>query len=616
MNAAHGKYLDVDLATESVAEYHIPEAWQASLLGGKGLAARLLVEELPARVDPLGPENLLVFATGPLQGTGVVGAGRHAVLAVSPKTGAVADSYAGGFFGDALARSGFDGVILRNQARTPVALVVANGRGTVVPATDLWGRGTLETEQALCERYPAARVCSIGLAGERLVSQACIISDRTRAVGRPGFGAVMGAKRLKAIVVRGGLQKRLADPRRFARERIAYARTFLGEGWQRFGEYGTGGGVAWLSEQGILPTENFREGTFAAAESIGGERMRDTILVGRDTCAGCPVRCKRIVKTSFAGVEVRPEFGGPEYETLAAFGSLCRNADLPSIALANQLCNDYGLDTISVGVAIAFLMEAHERGLVQEDIAWGDAHALIGMIHAIARREGIGDRLADGLELFAQDLSADFAMTIKGVEIPMHEPRGKKGLGISYATSPRGATHLEGMHDTALEQADACPELGLTSPLDRFSLLDKVGPAILFENVRSFTNSLVTCYFTVHETGSGYNLPALRSLAEAATGLVIDSREMLAIGARAYALVRLLSGRSGHTRDHDVLPPRFSAPLQRGASAGHPIDPAELETAVAAAYTARGFDRRGPTRDTLRDLGLADVEGALSPEET
>ncbi len=606
MKGGFGKYLDVNLTNGTIGDYSIPDAWRKLLIGGKGLAARLLLEELPDRVDPFGPENLLVFATGPFQGTGVVGGGRHAVLAVSPKTGAVADSYAGGHFGHELGRSGYDGIVVRGRAKEPVILTLLDGKAEFVPATDLWGRGTAETETALVERYPGSRVSSIGPAGELLVSQACIINDRSRSAGRPGLGAVMGSKLLKAVVVRGHIEKPLHDPERFKDERAEHAKTYLQDRWKGFGEYGTGSGLVWLSEQGILPTDNFREGTFDQAEAIGGERMHDTILVGRDSCAGCPIRCKRVVKTAFDGIDVLPEFGGPEYETLAAFGSLCHNGDLAAIALANQLCNDYGLDTISVGVAAAFLMEASEKGLVDEEIAWGDPVAMIGVVHAIARREGIGDRIADGLELFAREIGADFAMAIKGAELPMHEPRGKQGMGLSYATSPRGATHLEGMHDSMLERENPCPELGVTQTYSRFTLLDKVEPAIAFENVRSFTNSLVLCCFTMSESGSGYNVPAIRSLVEAATGLAIDAEEMQAIGARAYALVRLLSARAGHTRDVDGLPARFAEPLPRGASAGHPVPTKDMKAAVSDYYKARGYDRHGPTGKTLRALGLGD----------
>lgn len=611
MTGSNGRYLDVDLSSGKVAEYLTPDAWRERLVGGKGIAARILLEELPDRVDPFGPENILVFATGPFQGTAIVGGGRHAVLAVSPKTGAVADSYAGGHFGHELGRSGYDGILVRGRAETPVVLTLLDGKAEIQSASTLWGMGTGEAEEALKARHPGARVSSIGPAGERLVSQACIINDRNRSAGRPGLGAVMGSKLLKAVVIRGHTDKPLHDAERFAHERAAHAKTYLEKRWQGFGEYGTSSGLVWLSEQGILPTDNFREGTFAQAEAIGGERMHDTILVGRDTCTGCPIRCKRVVKTSFDGSDVLPEFGGPEYETLAAFGSLCRNADLASIALANQLCNDYGLDTISAGVAVAFLMEASEKGLIHEEIAWGDPHAIISVVHAIARREGIGDRLADGLALYADEIGADFAMAIKGAELPMHEPRGKQGMGLSYATSPRGATHLEGLHDSMLERETPCAELGVTKTYSRFTLLDKIEPSIAFEDLRSFTNSLVLCCFTTSDSGPGYNFPAIRSLLDAATGLTMDAAEMQLVGARAYALLRVLSAHAGHTRDVDGLPARFAEPLPHGASAEHPIPTKEMKQAISAYYKARGYDRFGPTDKTLRALGLDDCTGRI-----
>ncbi|HDS28890.1 MAG TPA: aldehyde ferredoxin oxidoreductase, partial [Candidatus Acetothermia bacterium] len=237
VNASHGRYLDIDLTTARIAEYQIPEDWKQRFLGGRGLAARLLLEELPPTVDPLGPENLLVFATGPFQGTRVVGGGRHAVLSVSPKTGRVADSYCGGYFGHELGRSGYDGLLIRGASDRPVILALVDGQAQLLPAQDLWGTGTGETEQRLRERFPGARVSSIGVAGERHVVQACIISDRSRAAGRPGFGAVMGSKNLKAVVVRGDVPKQLADPDGFSAAHRAHLATFSDPGIQRFGQY-------------------------------------------------------------------------------------------------------------------------------------------------------------------------------------------------------------------------------------------------------------------------------------------------------------------------------------------------------------------------------------------
>jgi len=615
MHGSFGRYLDVDLTTRTITNYEIPEKWYQLYLGGRGIAARILLEELSGTEDPLSADNILVFGTGPFQGTNVLGAGRHIVMGLSPKTGSVAGSYVGGYFGHELGRSGYDGVIVRGAADEPVYLSLIDGAAEIHPASDLWGKGVLETTDVLTKCHPHGRVAAIGIGGENLVQMACIMHDVSRSAGRPGLGAVMGSKSLKAIVVHGNQDKPIADEDRFLQERGDHTRDTYDEDMRRFGEYGTSGGLTWLSETGILPTKNFQEGTFDAAEAIGGERLHDTILVDREGCAGCPIRCKRAVKTTFAGRKVDPRLGGPEYETAAAFGSLCMNDDLDAIALASQLCNDYGLDTISVGVTAAFMMEASEKGLIEEKIPWGDGEAIIRLIDQIAHRDGVGDKIADGLAKYAASLGADFAMTIKGVEIPMHEPRGKQGLGISYATSPRGATHMEGMHDTMLTGGVIAPELGFERPYDRFTLTDKAVVAKTYEDVRSFVNSLILCAFTVRTTGEKYNLPRIRALLEAETGIAMSVEEMLLIGERNYALLKLHAARAGYTIDDDSLPKRFSDPLPRGESADHPIDPDVMRKTIDDYYAARGYDRYGPTDDTLRRLGMDDLIGVIDRSE-
>lgn len=612
MYGGFGRYLDVDLTAGTTTDYEIPERWRGLYLGGRGIAARILLAELSGKEDPLSPANILVFATGPFQGTGLLGAGRHVVIGLSPKTGSVADSYVGGYFGHELGRTGYDGIILRGSSPEPVYLSLIDGVSEIRSSSDLWGKGTAATEMALRRRHPGSRVASIGIAGEAKVQMACIIHDRSRSAGRPGLGAVMGSKQLKAVVVSGGQDVPLYDGERFNQERSAYVQALYDDGMKRFGEYGTANGVTWLSEMGILPTKNFQEGLFDRAEAIGGERLHDTILVGRESCAGCPIRCKRAVKTSFNGRAVDPEFGGPEYETIAAFGSLCLNGDLDAIALANQLCNDYGIDTISAGVSAAFLMEASEKGLIEEPLAWGDGGAIIELIDKIAHREGIGDRIAGGLEDYARDIDADFAMTIKGVELPMHEPRGKQGMGLSYATSPRGATHLEGVHDTMLSGDAPSPEIGVDRAYDRFTLADKPAIAKVYEDLRSFENSLILCVFTVRTTGEKYNLPQIRSLLEATTGVALSADGMLEIGERNYALMRLHAARAGYTTDQDALPARFSEPLPGGASADHPIERRAMRTAIEIYYEGRGYDRFGPTDERLRKLEMEDCIGTIA----
>ncbi|HEC62855.1 MAG TPA: aldehyde ferredoxin oxidoreductase, partial [Candidatus Acetothermia bacterium] len=541
---------------------------------------------------------------------------RHVVAAKSPKTGAISDSYAGGFFAHELGRSGYDGIIVRGQAEKPTYLLLYEGRAELRPAEELWGKTTGEAEDILRERHPGARVAVIGPAGERQVLQACIIHDKTRAAGRPGFGAVMGAKRLKAIVVKGHLEKPLVDPEGFAWARAAFARELMAsEGMRRLGQYGTARGLTWLSEMGILPTENFREGTFELADDIGGERLAETMLVERDTCAGCPVRCKRVVKTSFRGRQVLPDYGGPEYETLAAFGSLLRCSNLAAVAYANQLCNAYGLDTISAGVVIATLMEASERGAIEEKVPWGNPEAIVAWVERLAKKEGLAGEIAEqGLAAWAQARGLDFAMVIKGVEVPMHEPRGKVGLGLSYAISPRGATHLEGMHDTMLEGEAPTPELGVTQGMDRFQLSGKARLVVLYENLRSFTNSLVMCVFTTHMTGSRYNYPQIRELLKMATGLELTPQGMLEIGERNFALLRLYSGLVGYRREDDALPPRFHQPLPRGNSAGRPIQREVFQRELEEYYRLRGWDDLGPTDERLRQLGLGELTGRLVRE--
>ena len=613
MQGIWGRYLEVDLTQGEVREREIPPRWYELHLGGRGIAARLLLDLVPPEADPLGPENALVFATGPFQGTGLAGAGRHVVAGKSPKTNSISDSYAGGYFGHELGRSGYDGIIVRGQADRPVYLLLHEGKAELHEAAELWGKTTGETEEALKKRHPGVRVAAIGPAGENLVRMACIIHDRTRAAGRPGLGAVMGAKRLKAIAVKGHTEKPLADPEGFARARADFAKDLLSNPEAvRLGKYGTARGLTWLSEMGILPTENFREGMFEEAEDIGGERLAETILVDRDTCAGCPIRCKRVVKTEFNGRPVLPEYGGPEYETLAAFGSLCRCSDLSAIAYANQLCNAYGLDTISAGVAIATLMEASEQGLIEERVPWGDPAAIVAWVERLARKEGLAGEIAEkGLEPWAKERGLDFVMTIKGVEVPMHEPRGKQGLSLSYAITPRGANHMEGMHDTMLEGDAPTPELGVNQGVDRFALRGKAKLAILYENLRSFTNSLVMCAFTTNMTGPHYNYPQIRELLRYATGLEISPEGMLEIGERNFALLRLYSGLVGYRKQHDGLPRRFHEPLPKGASAGQPIDPEELRAEIEEYYRLRGWDELGPTDERLRQLGLSEFCGVL-----
>lgn len=607
MTGRYGRYLDVDLSNRTLKDFVIPESWARKHLGGRGVGARIMLQELPAGADPLGPENLLVFGTGPLQGTGMAGAGRHVVTSKSPKTKAVSDSYAGGFFGHALAQSGYDGIVVRGKASSPVYLALLGGKATLHDARALWGSLVLETETELKRRHADVRVSSIGPAGENLVRQACIINDRNRAAGRPGFGAVMGSKNLKAIAVGGNEKRPLTDPGLLSRVRTQFAAGLVKDQRQAFlGEYGTAGYLEIHNEKGIQPSRNFQDAFYDDAAKIGGEALLE-LLVERDHCTGCPVRCKRVVKTEFAGEPVIPAYGGPEYETLAAFGTLCMNSDLRSIALANQKCNALGLDTISAGGSIAFAMEASEKGLLGSKVEWGDPHAILTLIEEIARREGFGARLADGIEALAEELGADFAMVIKGQEIPLHEPRGKKGMALTYATTPRGGQHMEGIHDDYLESTPVTPELGITDRVSRFAWTNRPFLCKVYEDLTSFNNSIVICDFVVNRTGENYNYPLIREALYAITGLELRPEDMVAVGERNYNLLRLLSAIEGYRRANDGLPARFEEPLPRGASAGESIERSDLEDHIKDYYRTRGWSDWGPTKERLRTLDLEEL---------
>ncbi|MCF7876625.1 aldehyde ferredoxin oxidoreductase C-terminal domain-containing protein, partial [Candidatus Bipolaricaulota bacterium] len=317
---------------------------------------------------------------------------------------------------------------------------------------------------------------------------------------------------------------------------------------------------------------------------------------------------KRVVETQFKGEKVRPEYGGPEYETIAAFGSLCLNSDLDAIALANQKCNQYGLDTISAGDTIAFAMEASEKGLLEEDVNWGDPEVIVDLVEKIAHREGLGEELAKGVAELEKELGADFAVEVKGQEVPMHEPRGKKGLGISYATTPRGANHMEGAHDTMLEEEPLAPEIGVTEPLDRFSYEGKARPAKLFEDLRSFNNSLIMCAFTTDMVGENYSFDTVRDILHAVTGKSLSPEEMLKIGERNYVLLRLLAAREGYSAAEDDLPERLKEPLESGVIEGEDLPQKELDEMVESYYELRWYDAQGtPREELLRELDLLDL---------
>ena len=599
----YGRFADVDLNRNNVTGYSIPEEWIEKHLGGRGIGARILVEELPKGAEPLAPENILIVATGPFQGTGIPGGSRNAILSVSPVTGCVSDSYVGGYFPHELGQSGFDGLIIRGRSDEPVYLLVQSGKVQILDASALWGKDVLETVRLLQERHKGVRVACIGVAGEREIQFACILNDVNRAAGRPGFGCVMGSKKLKAIAVAGHKKKDIFDQDQFAELRHEYRNWLMQDpATQKRQKYGTAKCIMEQNELGILPTKNFQSGVFDAAIRISGETIAESILTRRETCTGCPVACKRVVETEFQGERVVGAYGGMEYETVAAFGSLCLVDDLAAIALASQKCNLYGLDTIATGVAIATAMEATARGrLKEEGIAWGDAASLLDLIDQIANREGLGGLLAEGMQALEKEWGSDFILHVKGQAVPMHDVRAKKGMGISYATSPRGATHMEGLDDEMFIGAeDPNPLLGIYGKIDWLSWYRKPELCVVYENLMSFTNSLIMCAFVSLSKciGRYYPYGRILRLLRALTGMDLDEHGMLEIGERNYRLLRRLNEANHLDAGSRKLPKRFEIPLPSGPCKGERILKESLEDAVSA-YEELRSDSDGVSGDAV-----------------
>ncbi len=622
MHGFHDKILRVNLSDGTITVESPGESFFRTYFGGWGLIAHYLLKELKPGTDPLGPDNLLIFAAGLATGAPTGGSGRSAVGGKSPLTGGFGEADVGGYWGVELKRAGWDAIIITGQADHPVYLWIDDDHVELRDATHLWGKPTLDVEQSLRDELGSKRirVAQCGPAGEKLVRYACVIHDVTRAAGRTGLGAVMGSKKLKAIAVRGSGKQTFADEAKI-KAAGAWLRENLGKMWTAsLQAHGTNGGLIYLSAIGGLPTRNFRQGSFEGAQKITGETVTQTILVRRDTCYMCPVTCKRVVRVE-GRYTVDPAYGGPEYETTAAFGSLCGVDDLEAIAYAGQLCNAYGLDTISTGVTIAWAMECFERGLLTTEdtggleLRFGNADAVVALVEQIARREGFGDLLAEGSLRAARTIgrgTEKYAMQVKGQEVPMHEPRVKFALDLGYATSPTGADHVHNIHDTEYARSvEGLKPLGILQPLPPNDLgPDKVRMAKYVIDWQVFHNCVGICIFIPYP-------PALmRDIVEGVTGWQSSIFELMKVGERALAMARAFNAREGFTAADDVPPWRFSTPFEDGPVAGVAVPEEALRDALALYYDMRGWDRESgaPTAAKLHELGIGWVAETLSGE--
>ncbi len=612
----NGKLLRANLSNRTVSIDALDQAFCRKHIGGAGFSTYFMMKEIKPGTDPFSPDNKLFLMAGPCTGYPFSGSSRNSVGTKSPETGGYAKSEVGGFWAAELRRAGFDGIIVEGKADKPVYLWVHDGQAEIKDASKYWGKLTKETEEGIRAELGDNRIrfAAIGPAGENLVRFACIINDLKEAAGRGGTGAVMGSKNLKAIAVRGTQQPEAANPDYFTD-----MRNFITNNpklWESFAVYGTGAPamMASMLPMGNLPIKNFRDGDFPV-QKIDGGVLKDTIRRGMEGCYACVLRCKKVVGVDEPGMKIDEVYGGPEYETLAAFGSTCGVEDLKAISKANEICGANSMDTIAAGVTIAFGMECYENGLLTNkdtggvDLRFGNAKAMLQVLEMIAKRQGIGDVLAEGTKRAAQKIgkgAEKFAMHVKGVEIPMHDPRAKSVLGLGYETNPHGADHCMNMHDTGFVAMNPglamLGPLGFNEPLPAGDLSPK--KVQMFKYVsegRLIADHLTICQFPP------FTLEHYADLLKACTGWNTGLIEIYKVCDRTLTLARMFNIREGLSAADDKLPKRFFEQHVGGPSANTPpYKESELEKAKAYYYSIMGWDKNGvPTPETLQALDIA-----------
>lgn len=605
-----GKLICVNLSAAEISAIDLEENVVRSFLGGSGLGAYLL-SSMDWTIDPCDPRNRIAFVTGPLTGTPAPLCSRYSVCAKSPLTGIWGEAHASGFWGPELKAAGFDGIVIEGRAERPAYLLIQDDRITIEDAAHLWGKDTFETEDALRQELGSRlfKVACIGPAGEKRSGMAAIINDRGRAAARCGIGAVMGAKNLKAIAVRGTQPVKTARPeelRLLAKSLVKLARE--SRAGKYLGEYGTAGGMDPFHEFGDVPIKNWKQGAWEdGCHKVSGQVMKDTILAGRYACKGCPIGCGRIVELNDGPYRVL-KGKGPEYETAAVFGPLCLNDDLGAVAKANDLCNRYGLDTISTGAVVAFAFECFEQGLITcretegMELVWGNADAMVTMVEKIGKREGFGDILADGCRKAAERIGGDaarYALHIKGLELPMHDPRAFSSWAVAYGTSNRGACHIQAP-TFWVERGLTFPALGLDEPGDRFAWEGKGRLTKIFQDFCEVVESSGICKFALY---GDFRSQHVLSLLRCATGWDLELDEVMRIGERSFNLKRLINVGCGISGKDDLLPDRIlTLSLPEGGTKGCRPDQQRM---LSDYYRERGWSDDGiPTGEKLRELSL------------
>ncbi|MCJ2533444.1 MAG: aldehyde ferredoxin oxidoreductase family protein [Candidatus Thermoplasmatota archaeon] len=595
------RLLRVDLTSGKFADQLVPKDDLLKYMGGRGLAAKVLYQENKTKIDAFDPENRLIFMTGPYTGTYGSFTGFYNVTTKSPLTGAILSAHSGGHWGPMLRRTGYDGIVLFGRAPKPVYLLLTDDGAELRTAADLWGKDVFETIDALEERHHKAKATVIGPAGEKRARIAAIMNDHHRAAGRGGAGAVMGSKNLKAIVVHGTKEVPQADPDRL-KETFKEATKTVKEKSAAFAKYGTSMVVGITGKAGVIPTKNLHTGYFPDFEKIGGDALINEHFVKNMACARCPLHCGNKTK---AEKDYKVETEGPEYETLAMFGANLENSNLESIIMANDLCNRYGIDTISCADTIACAVDMFDKNIISEKetggirLSWGDHETMVRLVEMTGKGEGFGTAIGEGSKRLAATYGPEAekcSMNVKGMEFPGYDPRGIQGMSLAFATSTRGACHLRAtMYVPELFQGTA----------DRFTVKGKAKPLKDMQELFTVLDCMVLCKFGARNAFAN-SWDNLAMLVNAATGHGYDVDGLRQVGERVWTLERLFNLREGLSKKDDTLPDRlFTVPIHDGPSKGAVVNRTDFESELEAYYAVWGWSPEGiPTPETIERLGL------------
>lgn len=620
-NGYNGKILHVELTKGSLTTEEPKEAFYRKYLGGSAMGMHYILRGMPKGADPLSPENVLTLFTGVATGAPISGQSRLNANAKSPISGGIGDSQSGGFFPAELKFAGFDGIVVKGKSPKPVYLAIIEGKPELRDAAHLMGKLSGEVDDIIHKEVdPKAEILQHGIGAENGVLFSSLVSMSNRHNGRTGMGLVMASKNLKAVVVRGTKKVQLADPKALtALNRVGPKALPENGDMDGLAKFGTAVVVLFNNTIGTLPTRNYTEGQFEGCEPISGEKMSETILKERDTCHACVVKCKRVVEINDGPYKVDPRYGGPEYETLGTFGSYCGVDNLAAVSMANQICNEYAIDTIAAGATIAFAMECYEKGVITKeqtgglDLKFGNAEAMLKALDMLVKGKGeFGRTLGMGSERAAQKWGKgadEFLITFKGGEAPAHMPQAKRSLALIYAVNPFGADHQSSEHDPYYEEGvgdfnlDRLKQIGLGSPQPAYSLTEeKVRFAYETEVFYSMLDSAELCQFVYGPTWTLYDGKDTVNMLNSVTGWDLTLEELMDVGRRRLNLFRVFNAREGLGRKDDRLPKKFLKVLKgTGPTAGFALQQDEFDTALNTYYKLAGFDSDGaPTSETLK----------------